>query len=81
MDDETLWTTYAIAVADVLEREPDEIRLGQHFQDDLEIDSLGFFELMLELEESFDIDIDEERAEAIRTTDEGLALVRSYLER
>lgn len=80
MDNDTVWMTYAAAVADVLEREPDEIRLGLHFQDDLEIDSLGFFELMLELEESFDIDIDEEHAEAVRTTDEGLALVRSYLD-
>lgn len=80
MDDDTIWTTYAAAVADVLEREPEEIRLGQHFQDDLEIDSLGFFELMLELEESFDIEIDEKEAEAIRTTDEGLALVRNYLD-
>lgn len=80
MENDTVWATYAAAVADVLEREPGEIRLGLHFQDDLKIDSLGFFELMLELEESFDIDIDEEQAEAVRTTDEGFALVRSYLD-
>lgn len=79
MDDDKAWTIYAEAVADVLEREPADITLGQDFRADLEIDSLGMFELVLELEESFDIEIEEERAEKVTTTDEGFALVRSYL--
>ncbi len=78
-DRDAAWATYAIAVADVLEREPDEIHLGQDFRDDLDIDSLGFFELVLELEESFEIDIEESAAESLRTTDEGFSLVCGYL--
>ncbi len=78
-DRDAAWATYTIAVADVLEREPDEIQLGQDFRDDLEIDSLGFFELVLELEESFEIEIEESEAESIRTTDEGFSLVCAYL--
>ncbi len=79
MDENKAWSLFVGAVADVLEREPDEIKRGQDFRDDLEIDSLGFFELMLELEEAFDIDIDEDKAEAMRTTDDGFKLVCSYL--
>jgi len=81
IDRDQVWATYAIAVADVLEREPAEIRLGQDFRDDLDLDSLGFFELVLELEDSFEIDIEESKAESIRTTDEGFALVCGYLGR
>ncbi len=72
-------TTYAIAVADVLELEPDEIHPGQDYRKDLEIDSLRFFKLVLELEESFEIDIEESAAESLRTTDEGFSLVCGYL--
>jgi acyl carrier protein len=74
------WVTFTEAVADVLEREPNEILTGLDFREDLELDSLGLVEMILELEESFDIDIDEKEAEAVRTTDEGFALICSYLD-
>ena len=69
------WSIYAAAVADVLERDPDEIEHGLQFREDLDIDSLGVFELVLELEEAFDLELPEEDAEKITTTTEGFELV------
>jgi acyl carrier protein len=80
MTKDLAWVTFTEAVADVLEREPDEILTGLDFREDLELDSLGLVEMILELEESFDIDIDEKEAEAVRTTDEGFTLICSYLD-
>ena len=80
VEQEKAWTIFTEAVADVLEREPIEIQLGLDFGDDLEVDSLGLFEMILELEERFDIEIDEERAEVVKTTDQGFELVCSYLD-
>lgn len=80
MTKDLAWVTFTEAVADVLEREPDEILTGLDFREDLELDSLGLVEMILELEESFDIDIDEQEAEAVRTTDEGFTLICSYLD-
>lgn len=82
MSDWTLggaWDSFVDVVADVLEREAAEVGRDMDFRDDLEIDSLGVVELMLELEDVFDIDIDEKEAEAIRTTTEGFAMVCGYL--
>jgi acyl carrier protein len=82
MSDWTLdgaWESFVEVVADVLEREPDDVERDMDFRDDLEIDSLGVVELMLELEDVFDIDIDEKDAEAVSTTTEGFALVCGHL--
>lgn len=53
--------------AEQLEIEPEAVTLDAAFIDDLEADSLDIVELMMELEETFDIEIPDEDAEKIST--------------
>lgn len=54
-------------IADQLDREPSEIDLDASLVDDLGADSLATVELVLELEEVFEISIPDEEAEKITT--------------
>jgi acyl carrier protein len=54
-------------IADQLDREPSEIDLDASLIDDLGADSLATVELVLELEEVFEISIPDEEAEKIKT--------------
>ncbi len=53
--------------AEQLDIEEDEITLDTSFVDDLDADSLDIVELMMTLEEEFDLEISEEDAEKIVT--------------
>lgn len=44
-----------------------EIELGSKFQEDLGVDSLDIFEIAMELEEEFDLEISNEDLEGIKT--------------
>ena len=58
--------------------EPDTITEDTAFQDDLGADSLDLVELMMTLEEAFDIgEIDEETAAKIKTVGDVLDLIAS----
>ncbi len=50
-----------------------------NFADDLEADSLDLVELVMALEEAFDIIVDEEELENVTTVGHALALVESKL--
>lgn len=80
MTREQAWQIYVDNVAGVLERDPDEIAPGLRFIEDLCIDSLGVMELMIDLEDGFDIEIPDELAEKVATTDDGFELVCSIIE-
>lgn len=47
--------------------EPEEITMETSFADDLEADSITLFELVMALEDEFDIEIDDESIEKIKT--------------
>jgi acyl carrier protein len=64
-------------IADKLDVDPDEIVPGASFVDDLGADSLDLVELIMTMEETFDIDIDDKDAEKIRTVKD----VLDYLEK
>jgi acyl carrier protein len=49
------------------------------FGDDLDADSLDLVELVMALEEEFDISVPEEDLEGIETVDQAVDLVRSKL--
>lgn len=55
------------------------IRADSHFIDDLGADSLAIFEVVLDAEETFDIDIPDEDAEKIRNFGEAVAYVEGRL--
>lgn len=64
-------------IAEVLNVDPDEITLETTFQDDLGADSLDVFQIIMGIEEEFDIEIPAEKAEKITTVEEAVELIKS----
>ena len=64
-------------IADVLNVDPDEITMETTFQDDLGADSLDVFQIIMGIEEEFDIEIPAEKAEKITTVEEAVELIKS----
>ncbi len=54
-------------IAEQLDRDESDITLDSSFINDLEADSLNMVELMMALEEEFDIEISDDEAEKIST--------------
>ena len=67
-------------LVDELGVEPDRITMQATFEEDLEIDSLGVVELLMALEDNFDVKIPDEEAETIGNVGEAVDLVISKLE-
>ncbi len=57
----------------------DKINEGAHFEEDLDVDSLGVVELLMALEDEFDIKIPDEEAESIMTVGQAIDLVNNKL--
>lgn len=66
-------------IAEVLSVDPDEITMETTFTDDLGADSLDVFQIIMGLEEEFDIEIPAEKAENITTVEEAVELIKSEL--
>ncbi len=66
-------------VANVTEREPDEISDTAHYMDDLGVDSLMAMEVMIAVDKKFKIDIPEEEFNKATNVDESVALVERFL--
>ena len=64
---------------EVLVVEPGQITLEARFGDDLDADSLDLVELVMALEEEFDIKVDESELEGIETVGQAVDLVTSKL--
>lgn len=63
-------------IAEVLNVDPDEITLETTFLDDLGADSLDVFQIIMGIEEEFDIEIPAEKAEKITTVEEAVELIK-----
>ena len=66
-------------IAEVLNVDPDEITLETTFVDDLGADSLDVFQIIMGIEEVFDIEIPAEKAEKITTVEEAVELIKSAM--
>jgi len=66
-------------IAEVLSVDPDEITMETTFVDDLGADSLDLFQIIMGLEEAFDIEIPTEKAEKITTVEEAVEMIKSNL--
>jgi acyl carrier protein len=78
MADDTFETFKKCAV-EVLQVDPAKVTLEAKFGDDLDADSLDLVELVMALEEAFDIEVPEEELEGITTVAEAYELVTSKL--
>lgn len=63
-------------VADKTGVEPEDITMETSFADDLEADSITLFELVMAIEDEFDIEVDDEAIEKIVTVGD----IVNYLE-
>ena len=64
---------------EVLAVEPEQVTKEARFADDLDADSLDLVELVMALEEEFDVSVDEEELEGIETVGAAYDLVVSKL--
>jgi acyl carrier protein len=67
-------------LVDELGVEADRITMEARFEEDLEIDSLGVVELLMALEDNFDVKIPDEEAEKIGNVGQAVDLVIAKLE-
>ena len=63
-------------IADVLNVDPEEIRPDSTFAEDLGADSLDLYQIVMGIEEEFDIKVPTEVAEKVTTVEEALALIK-----
>lgn len=66
-------------IADVLNVDPEEIKMSTTFTDDLGADSLDVYQIIMGIEEEFDIEIPAENAENITTVEEAVELIKSAI--
>ena len=66
-------------IADVLSVDPNEITLETTFMEDLGADSLDVFQIIMGIEEAFEIEIPAEKAEQITTVGEAVALIKNSM--
>ena len=67
-------------IAEVIDDvDPEEITMETHFIDDLGADSLDILQIIMGIEETFDIEIDADEAENITTVGEVVEKIESML--
>ena len=64
-------------IADVLNVDEDEITMDTTFVDDLGADSLDVFQIIMGIEEEFDIEIPAETAEQITTVEQAVEMIKN----
>lgn len=67
-------------IAEVLNIEPEEVTMAATFVDDLGADSLDIFQIIMGIEEEFDIEIDNDDAEKIATVQDAVDQIKKAVE-
>ena len=79
MDDEAAFEKFRDCAVEVLQVPADKVTRDARFADDLDADSLDLVELVMALEESFDITVEETELEDIETVGQAFELVSGKL--
>lgn len=66
-------------ISEVLNVGVDEIKMETSFTDDLGADSLDLFQIIMGIEEEFEIEIDNEEAEKIATVGDAVEQIKSAI--
>lgn len=64
-------------IVSILEVEPDNIKPSSRFQEDLDADSLEVLDLIMTVEDTFDIEVPDEKAETLLTVGDVIAFIKS----
>lgn len=75
---DNIFDTVRDIIADQLSIEPDKIEMDSTFIDDLGADSLDVVELIMSLEEEFDMEIPDEEAEKIDTVGDVVNYINAH---
>ena len=65
-------------IAEQVNRSVDELDPSMDFSDDLNMDSIELVELIMSVEDEFDIEIDEDRLEKVRSIGDVLDLLEEF---
>jgi acyl carrier protein len=79
MDNEAAFETFKKCTVDVLQVSPEQVTLDARFGEDLDADSLDLVELVMALEEAFDVTVPEDELEGIETVEQAFKLVTGKL--
>ncbi len=79
MDNADAFDKFKKCAVEVLQVEPEKVTPEASFADDLDADSLDLVELVMALEEQFDITVDESELEGVETVGQAFQLVTSKL--
>lgn len=71
-------TTVQEIVVDQLDAKPSEVTRETSFTDDLQADSLAIVELVLALEEKFDVKIPDDEVDRIKTVGDAADYITAY---
>ena len=66
-------------IVDVLNVSEDEVKMETTFVDDLGADSLDIFQIIMGIEEAFDIEIENEEAEKIVTVGDAVEQIKNAI--
>ena len=66
-------------IAEVLSVDPEEVKMETTFMDDLSADSLDVQQIIMGIEEEFDITVPEELAENIKTVEEAVEVIKNAM--
>lgn len=66
-------------IVDVLSVDPDEITMDTTFTDDLGADSLDVYQIIMGIEQEFDIEVPAEIAENISTVEEAIEMIKNAI--
>ena len=75
MDRDAAFEKFKSCAVEVLQVQADQVVPEAKFGDDLDADSLDLVELVMALEESFDITVDESELEGVQTVGQAFDLV------
>ena len=79
MDNSEAFDKFKQCAVEVLQVTPDKVTPEASFANDLDADSLDLVELVMALEEQFDITVDESELEGVETVSQAFDLVTSKL--
>ena len=79
MSDDAAFDKFRSCAVEVLQVPADKVVPEARFGDDLDADSLDLVELVMALEEQFDITVDESELEGVETVEQAFNLVTSKL--
>jgi acyl carrier protein len=65
--DDASFETFKKCAVDVLSVDPEKVTMDARFNEDLGADSLDLVELVMALEEAFDVSVDESELEGVNT--------------